>query len=111
MHKDISMLNWVVEVKLRLGDSCKNGIMVPLVCMFFNEVSSPDVLQRKLDLLQGIDSINRTAQLETNCVFCMCYSVSAWYQRLKLRIKMLAAKPTASLVGECVSQPEFDFLQ
>ena len=111
MHKDVALLNWVVEVKHRLGESCRNGVFVPLVCMFFNDVSSSDVLRRKHDLLQDIDKINRAARQQPDCVFRLYHSASAWYQRLKLRIQTLAAKPPASLVGECVNQPEFDFLQ
>ena len=111
MHKDIALLNWVVEVKQQLGESCKNGVIVPLVCMFFNEVSSPDVVQRKKDLMEGLESIDRSAQQQPNCFFRVCYSVSAWYQRLKLRVRLMAVKPPASLVAACVSQPEFDFLQ
>jgi hypothetical protein len=111
MHKDIALLNWVVEVKQRLGESCRNGIFVPLVCMFFNEVSSPDVVQRKKKLMEGLEKIDRCARQQPNCIFFTCCSVSAWYQRLKLRFLTLAEKPLVSSVAACVSQPEFEFLQ
>ena len=111
MHKDISLLSWVVEVKQRLGDSCKNGVIIPLVCMFFNEVSSPLVIQRKQLLMQDLQSIERSAQQQRNCIVRACYSATLWYQRLKLRLQTLADKPPASLVASCVAQPEFYFLQ
>ena len=111
MHKDIALLNWVVEAKHRLGDSCRNGVFVPLVCMFFNQISSPDVIQRKKTLMEGLEAIDRRARQQPNCILCTCCSVSAWYQRLKLRILTLSDKPSASSVAACVSQPEFDLLQ
>lgn len=111
MHRDITVLNWVLEVKQHLGESCRNGLFIPLVCMFFNEVSSADVLRRKKDLFEGLEAIDRSTREQTNSIFCMCYSVSAWYQRLRLRFHFFKMKPPASAAAECVIQPEFDFLQ
>ena len=111
MHKDITVLNWVLDVKQHLGESCRNGLFVPLVCMFFNEVSSADVLKRKKDLFEGLEAIDCSTRQKTNSIFCMCYSVSAWYQRLRLRFHFFTMKTAAASAADCVNQPEFDFLQ
>jgi hypothetical protein len=111
MHKDITVLNWVVEVKQHLGESCRNGVFVPIVCIFFNEISSSDVLQRKKELNEGLEAIELSTRQQSNCIFFICHYVSAWYQRLKLRIQFFKMKPTASSAAACVNEPEFDFLQ
>lgn len=115
INKDLIVATWMSAIQQCLGDACQSGFLMPIITLFYNKVSSADILARKHMRAQELAALHKQAQSLRSLPWYSFYSWFRGYFRIfleKTKMKISDARfwIPQNMLDECVERPEFRML-
>ncbi len=116
LHKDVFVTKWVVSITARMAGMCEEGFVIPIIVMFQNEVSSADIINRKLSMSEQSEHLGmRAIALKRLSWSAFASRASGFFvliwDRLKLSFSVWRQQLPAEVVVQSLEGAEFEFLR
>lgn len=95
---------------------CKEGFVLNLIALFYNDAATEDILESKRKLRLELAAIDHRSRL---LALTSAYSVSErlyehlqlWRDRIAVRIRSWISEPSEEALSQCLCSPEFEFMK
>ena len=116
LHKDIFVTKWVLSITSRMAGMCEESFAIPIIALFYNDVTSMDILKRKREMRIQIELFNQQLiYLRQRRWYEISSRISGyiklWWNKLKFHFSIWRQQLPAEAVNQCLQCPEFEFLQ
>jgi hypothetical protein len=115
MHKDTFVTKWVVSITTQMVGMCEEGFMIPIIALFYNNVSTADILKCKRESRMKSASFTQQAQRLKQLPWYSWFSCVGGYirlmhNRISHKISIWRLQPSVEDVQRCLESPEFHVL-
>jgi hypothetical protein len=110
MHTNPFMTKWILSVFAKMGDSCQESSMLPLILLFVNEHSSVDILDRKRKKQAALDGIEKRYRNSRHLLSCVFAALARRISIIRLRFQTMYDEPSKDVVHKCLECAEFKAL-
>jgi hypothetical protein len=116
MHKGEFVAKWVAGIKSRMTGMCQDGFVIPVIALFYNDVSTVDILEcKRITRLERAAIEQRSQTLARIPWYSVAERLSVylklWRERMAIRIGVWRHQPAEDAMDRCLSSPEFEFLK
>jgi hypothetical protein len=116
MHRSHFVSNWVVAIKNRMASMCKDGFVLSVIILFYNDVATDHILESKRNMRLELAAIEKRAQLLGHIPW---YAVGkrligylkVWRDRIAVRVGVWLYEPSEGSLNQCTSSAEFEFMK
>lgn len=116
MYKSQFISSWIASIMKHMGTLCEENVVIAIATMFYNGISTEDVIKRKREVKIKRESIlkhfEKLKQLPWSKVCSwLVQSCSLRWSWVKSEFSHSRYLPDEDAVEGCLKQPEFEFLK
>jgi hypothetical protein len=116
MHNNPFITKWMVGIKMRMASMCKEGFVMTIITLMYNDAATDDILESKRKFRLARVDIEQQSQMLTQIPW---YSVrqrligrlKIWRDSFKARIDLWRYDPSSEAMNRCLGCPEFEFME
>jgi hypothetical protein len=116
MHRGEFVANWMVGIKTRMARMCKEGYVMAIILLFYNDAATEDILESKRKLRLERAAIDDYSHRLARIPWCsvgewLSGHLKMWRQRIAVRIRLWFYEPSEEALYQCLNSPEFEIMK